>query len=162
MAIKVLFVSLITSLIAVGCVALPDDGYDARGYDQRSYGYNGYPVYRNNDDRYNNRYDHRYDRNNDRDRWERERAYRLQQARKEQDIRQYQLKKQYWQLEQAKRQQAKKQPWQHQGQDWNKRPTPSQSSDSKPNKKQWQQHNRHDQQGDKKPDNRKNKDQNTN
>ncbi|KAF5270780.1 hypothetical protein FQR65_LT17816 [Abscondita terminalis] len=35
MAIKALFVSLITSIIAVGCVAFPDEGYDTRGYGQR-------------------------------------------------------------------------------------------------------------------------------
>ena len=98
MAIKALIVSFITSIIAVGCVAFPEDGYDSRGY--------GQPVYR--DYGYGQRYDPRYDRNNDRQRWERERAYRLQQMRIEQERRQKNWDKQRWQYEQAKRDQMKK------------------------------------------------------
>ncbi len=104
MAIKALFVSLITSLLAVGCVAFPDDGYDSRGY-----GSYGHPVYRDYD--YDRAYDARYDPYKDRQRWERERAYRIQQQRIEQQRRENQLKNHRWQYEKAKRDQLKKQQW---------------------------------------------------
>lgn len=69
MAIKAIIMSLATALLAVGCVAFPEDG----SYRQGGYQYGAY-------DR-----DRGYDHNSDRNRWERERAYRLQQARLEQE-----------------------------------------------------------------------------
>ena len=61
MALKALFISLITSFIAVGCVAFPEDHYDSRGYGYQSYGGYGYPNGRNYDRRYDDRYDRRHD-----------------------------------------------------------------------------------------------------
>jgi len=152
MAIKALIVSFITSIIAVGCVAFPEDGYDSRGY--------GQPVYR--DYGYGQRYDPRYDRNNDRQRWERERAYRLQQMRIEQERRQKNWDKQRWQYEQAKRDQMKKQQWEQHRKDWDNKSNRDHRWDNRPDQKQWQQRDRQNQQQqrDKRRDERKKRDQN--
>lgn len=154
MPLKALFISLITSLIAVGCVAFPDDHYDARGYDYRTNGGYAYPSNRRYDDRYDRRYDRRYD---DRQRWEQERVYRLQQARKEQERRQYQIKKQHWEYQQAKRDQAKKQQFDRSKRAWDKKTDANYRWNHNANQKQWQQHQRHDQQHEKKRDDRKNR-----
>jgi hypothetical protein len=145
MAIKALFVSLITSIIAVGCVAFPDEGYDARGY--------GQPIYRDYG------YDSRYDRNNDRQRWERERAYRIQQMRIEQERRQAQHDRQRWQYEQAKRDQMRKQHWEQRRQEWNNKSNHDRRWDNRTDQKQWQQHDRQNQR-DKKRDDRRGRDNN--
>lgn len=149
MAIKALFVSLITSIIAVGCVAFPDEGYDTRGY--------GQPIYR--DYGYTPRYDSRYDRNNDRQRWERERAYRIQQMRIEQERRQAQHDRQRWQYEQAKRDQMRKQHWEQRRQEWNNKSNHNCRWDNRADPKQWQQHDRQNQR-DKKRDDRRERDNN--
>lgn len=101
MAIKAIFATSITAILATGCVAFPEDGYDSRGY-----GY-GQPVQRSYG--YDQGYDYRYDRDNDRSRWERERAYRLKQERLDQQRRQYQLDQQRKQYDQARRDQIKRQ-----------------------------------------------------
>ena len=122
MAIKALFVSLMTSIVAVGCVAFPDDSYnyghgqtiyrgDDRRYDDR-YDPRYDPRYdgRRYDDRYdhgNGRYDDRYNREAQRQRIERERAYRMQQ-----------LDRSNKQREQAKRDQEKKQQWESHKKKW--------------------------------------------
>ena len=113
--IKALIATITTAFLAVGCVAFPEDGYSSRG------GYYGNTSYGAYDDRGYKRNNRHYD-----DRYERERAYRLQQARIEQDRRQRQLDHERRQFDQTKRDQyrldqAKRQQWQQRQQEWQKK-----------------------------------------
>lgn len=93
MMIKTILLSFTTAILAVGCVAFPDDGpYNNTGYNSTRH-YNG---------GYDQRYNTRYNQNNERARWERERAYRVQQARIEQQRKQ-QINRQHWQLDQNRK-----------------------------------------------------------
>lgn len=94
MAIKAMIISLATALLAVGCVAFPEDG----SYRQSIY-----------HDDYDRGYNYRYDRHSDRTRWERERAYRLQQARLAQEHQRrhdWERKEKQERLERKRRQKA--------------------------------------------------------
>lgn len=154
MALKALFISLITALITVGCVAFPEDHYNPRTYEYRSNGGYAYPSKHRYDERYDRRYDRRYD---DRQRWEQERAYRLQQARKEQERRQYLIKKQHWEDQQAKRDQTRNQQFDHPKRTWDKKTDSNSRWNNNANQKQWQQHQRPEQHREKKRDDRKNR-----
>ena len=110
--IKALIVAVTTAFLAVGCVAFPEDGYSSRG------GYYGNTSYGAYDDRGYKRNNRHYD-----DRYERERAYRLQQARIEQDRRQRQLDHERRQFDQTKRDQYRldQAKWQQRQQEWQKK-----------------------------------------
>ena len=110
--IKALIATITTAFLAVGCVAFPEDGYSSRG------GYYGNTSYGAYDDRGYKRNNRHYD-----DRYERERAYRLQQARIEQDRRQRQLDHERRQFDQTKRDQYRldQAKWQQRQQEWQKK-----------------------------------------
>ena len=110
--IKALIATITTAFLAVGCVAFPEDGYSSRG------GYYGNTSYGTYDDRGYKRNNRHYD-----DRYERERAYRLQQARIEQDRRQRQLDHERRQFDQTKRDQYRldQAKWQQRQQEWQKK-----------------------------------------
>mgnify|MGYP003610259801 FL=1 len=110
--IKALIATITTAFLAVGCVAFPEDGYSSRG------GYYGNTSYGTYDDRGYKRNNRHYD-----DRYDRERAYRLQQARIEQDRRQRQLDHERRQFDQTKRDQYRldQAKWQQRQQEWQKK-----------------------------------------
>lgn len=102
MAIKALFISLVTAVLAVGCVAFPDDG----------------PYYSGGYERSDRNYDRDYNKNIERSRYERERAQRAHQMRLEHDRRQreYQVRAQREQADrriQAKREQERRKQFEH-------------------------------------------------
>ena len=110
--IKALIATITTAFLAVGCVAFPEDGYSSRG------GYYGNTSYGAYDDRGYKRNNRHYD-----DRYDRERAYRSQQARIEQDRRQRQLDHERRQFDQTKRDQYRldQAKWQQRQQEWQKK-----------------------------------------
>ena len=122
--IKAFLATVTTAFLAVGCVAFPEDSYSSRG------GYYGNTGYGTRYDQNDRRYDDRYDR---------ERAYRLQQARIEQDRRQNQLDHDRRKFEQKKRDeqrvtQAQRQQWEQRQREWQKKQQQKNTQNSRPNR----------------------------